>query len=261
MNLTVLGSGSRGNAVALGADGGILLLDAGFGPRALRRRAQRAGLDLDQVVGVILTHEHWDHARGGVALAGAVGCPLYASAGTLRGLAASGRPLSQLDAVAVGPFTVTACRTTHDAAEPLAVAVTGPDGEKVGVALDLGEAGTVVRYLLRASDCLVVEANHDEVMLRTGPYPATVRHRIAGRGGHLSNGGAADLLADLWHPGLQTVILAHLSEQCNRPALAVARARRALEPRGFSGAVLVAEQDAALGPIEVRPAVPALEVD
>lgn len=251
MNVVLLGSGSRGNAVAITTDDAMLLVDAGFAPRTLKRRATGAGLDLSRLVGVILTHEHGDHSRGGAALASASGCPLYASAGTLSRLGWTGRAIGQLETLSVGPFTVHACRTRHDAAEPLALSVTGPNGEKVGVAYDLGEAGVAVRYVLRGAECLIVEANYDDVLLRTGPYPASVRHRIAGPSGHLSNRAAGELLAELWHPALRTVVLAHVSEQCNRPELARAQVQRTLHPLGFDGDLLVAPQDGVLGPIPV----------
>ena len=251
MRVVVLGSGSRGNAVAIATDDATILVDAGFSPRALRRKAAAAGVNLSALAGVILTHEHGDHARGGAALAAAAGCQLYASAGTLARLDCRGRAIGQLETLTVGPFTVSACRTRHDAAEPMALSVSGPEGEKVGLAYDLGEAGVAVRYVLRGAECLIVEANYDDRMLRTGPYPASVRHRIAGPHGHLSNRAAAELLAELWHPALRTVILAHVSEQCNHPDLARAQVLGRLEPLGFAGDLLVAPQDGALGPVGV----------
>ena len=252
MNVTVLGSGSRGNAVAVTADGFTLLLDAGFSLRGLARRARTARIELGQLGAVVLTHEHGDHARGVAALARVTGAPLYASAGTLDRLEIPGRTLAHLETVDVGPFTVTACRTPHDAAEPIALAVVGPDGAKLGLAYDLGSASGVVRYLLRGADCLLVEANHDEELLRMAPYPDSVRHRIGGALGHLSNSAAARLLADVCHPALATVVLGHVSELCNRPELALAAAREGLTRRGFAGALLAACQDEPLGPLAVE---------
>lgn len=257
MRVAVLGSGSRGNSVALTVEDTTLLLDAGFPPRSLARRARQVDLDLTRLAAVVLTHEHGDHARGAQRLAVAAGCPVYASSGTLEryGNRLKGvelRPIPHLALQSIGPFTLTACRTSHDAAEPLAVSISGPAGEKVGLAYDLGRATSVVRYLLRESECLILEANHDEALLSTGPYPATVRYRIAGPEGHLSNRAAAELVRDLWHPGLETVVLAHLSVTCNRPELARGAVRIALGAAGFRGELLVAEQDAPLTPFEVR---------
>jgi phosphoribosyl 1,2-cyclic phosphodiesterase len=152
----------------------------------------------------------------------------------------------------VASFTVAACRTNHDAAEPLALRICEQDsGAVVGLAYDIGRISAGIRHLLRDCDCLIVEANHDEMMLRTGPYPPSVRQRIAGSGGHLSNRAAAELLVDLLHAGLRTVVLAHLSGRCNSPQLAGATVSQELATRGFSGNILVARQRDPLPVFEV----------
>jgi len=258
MRVAVLGSGSRGNAIALTSRGRTVLVDAGFGPRTLARRAEEVGVDLTQLEAVVLTHEHGDHARGAAAAATRARCPLYGSAGTLAALlpkleGVGAVPLPTHQTVSAGPFLLRACRTSHDAREPVALLVGDPaSGEQVGIAYDLGRPTVQVRYLLRAATCLILEANHDDLLLRTGPSPAAVRERIAGPGGHLSNRQAAELLDELWHPGLHTVVLAHLSDRCNEPALASAAVEATLRRRGYRGKVLVAEQNAPLIPFEVR---------
>jgi phosphoribosyl 1,2-cyclic phosphodiesterase len=257
VKVTVLGSGSGGNAVAVTADDTTILLDAGFSLRALRQRAHHAEVDLSRLAAVFLTHEHQDHACGGRRLASAAKCPLYASPGTLGRLKGnrrrdSSRVIAHLETVSIGPFEVSACRTIHDAAEPLALSVTGPDGEKLALAYDLGRATPTLRYLLRAADCLILEFNHDESMLRASPYPPSVRRRIAGPEGHLSNRAGAELLAAIWHRTLETVVLAHVSEICNRKGLAEEVARESLARRGYGGELLVAEQDIPLATFEVR---------
>ena len=256
MKLAVLGSGSRGNAVALRASGATLLVDAGFGPRTLARRAEVAGVALEPLAGIVLTHEHADHARGAAVLAARAGCPLFGTAGTLAAIArgrADTRVLPPFgEALRVGPFTVEAARTTHDASDPVAVAVTDLWGRRIGVAWDLGRATAAVRRLLRGVHVLVIEANHDEVMLRTGPYPAAVRQRIAGSTGHLSNRLAAELAADVCSTELEVVILAHVSELCNDPATARGTVAPALRARGFRGQLLVARQQEPLPALTLR---------
>lgn len=247
MKVAVLGSGSRGNAVAIVGPDGALLIDAGFGPRALDRRARAAGIALRPLVGIVVTHEHQDHARGAIALARAARAPIIATPGTLADLDPEahdvlGLALDQHRPFAVGAFTITASRTNHDAREPVAVVVGDGNGTRVGVAFDVGRPTAAVRYLLRECTLLVLEANHDEVMLRTGPYPASVRQRIASAKGHLSNRAAAELVDELWHPGLRAVVLAHLSERCNRPELARETVLRALRRRGFGGEIHVSAQ-------------------
>ncbi len=259
MKVAILGSGSRGNAIAVTAEGSTLLIDAGFGIRTLQRRAQAVGIDLASVVAVLLTHEHGDHVRGATAVARKARCPIYASPGTLRALEATltldGATRALLPSrrpVTIGPFTVHACRTSHDAAEPLALAIHWRNPQlRVGVAYDLGRATAAVRNLLSGVCCLIVEANHDDHMLRTGPYPVVVQERIAGPSGHLSNREAAELIGELVHVGLQTVVLAHLSDICNRRELAADVVGAALRSQGFRGRMLIAEQDVPLGPFAV----------
>ena len=258
MRLTVLGSGSRGNAVALRLEGTTLLVDAGFGPRALSRRAETAGIALEPLAGIVLTHEHGDHARGAVALARRHGCPLFGTPGTLHGHTAGpdlARPLPRFgESLAIGPFLVEAARTPHDAREPVAVVVSDTTGRRVGIAWDLGRPTASVRHLLRRVNVLVIESNHDETMLQTGPYPASVRERIGGATGHLSNRLAAELAADVWSPRLEAVILAHLSEQCNDGAVARRTVGRALRGRGFRGRLLLAGQYDPLPAVTLRSA-------
>jgi phosphoribosyl 1,2-cyclic phosphodiesterase len=255
VKLAVLGTGSHGNALAVETGGIALLVDAGFGPRALLRRAEVAGIALTSVAGIVLTHEHGDHARGAVALAARLGCGLYASPGTLAALARAdeGLPLPPLgQTLAIGPFRVDTARTAHDAREPVAVTVTDAAGGRVGIAWDLGRPTAGVRHLLRGVHALVLEANHDEVMLQTGPYPPSVRQRIGGSTGHLSNRLAAELAADLWWPRLEVVVLAHLSEQCNDAEVARRTVGRALRRRGFRGQLYVAGQREPLPAITLR---------
>ncbi len=255
--LFVLGSGSRGNAFAVECEGAVLLVDAGFSARELERRAACAGLDLGRLVGVAVTHEHGDHAQGAPRLCARHGVPLLASPGTHAALGAAvagvaHRPLSSASRAEAGPFALAACPTSHDAAEPVAVVVGTSDGVTVGVASDLGRPTNAVRWLLRGLTAIVLEANHDEVLLRTSGYPPSVQQRIAGAGGHLSNRAAAELLAEVHHAGLGTVVLAHLSQRCNTEAAARETVEPSLRRAGFRGALHVARQDEPLAPLPLE---------
>lgn len=256
IQLYALGSGSGGNAFLIDGPEGILLLDAGFSTRELTRRAGLLKLDLDRLIGIALTHEHGDHASGARRLARRHGVPIVATDGTLRALdLADDEPRATLRSasiVEVGPFQLESCRTLHDAAEPTAVVIE-TSGARIGLAYDLGRPTMGLRHLLRHCDALVIEANYDDVMLRTSNYPASVQHRIAGSGGHLSNRAAAELLTDLWHDGLSVVMLAHLSRQCNAPEVAHRTVLDLLAPLGFRGTLAVAAQDVPVGPIPVAP--------
>lgn len=248
-SLTVLGSGSKGNAVAVSSEGATLLVDAGFSARELARRAELAGLGLGTLCGIALTHEHSDHVQGAVRLARRHRVPILASTGTWNALGApAGVTHIRLGAgrIECGPFTLSGCSLLHDAAEPLALTVTTAAGISLGIAYDFGRATQALRYHFRALDALVIEANYDEVMLRTSEYPAGVQHRIAGSAGHLSNRATAQLLRELCHPGLSTVVLAHLSQRCNSPEVARDTVEPVLRSCGFRGEFAVALQDVPL---------------
>lgn len=255
MQLIVLGSGSGGNAFAIVHDGAMLLLDAGFSPREIERRLRRAGADPRALVAIVITHEHSDHATGAVALAARHRVPLVASMGTWDALkreeACDFLPLGSAHVVEVGPFRVTSCPTSHDAAEPVAIGVTLPDGFSVGAAYDLGRPTQAIRWFLRDRHCLILESNHDDTLLRTSRYPTMLKQRIAGPGGHLSNHDAARLLEELHHDGLRAVVLAHLSRRCNTRSVAHATVFPTLQAKGFRGQFVLAEQDGPMPVVEL----------
>lgn len=255
--LVVLGSGSGGNAFALLHDGALLLLDAGFSVRELDRRLREAGIDAGALAAVVVSHEHGDHAAGATKLARRHDVPLLCSMGTWQGLAGGGDPCDWLSigsrgAVTVGPFTVSACPTSHDANEPVALGVVLPDGCSLGLATDLGRPTQAVRWFLRERHCLVLEANHDPALLRDCGYPASVQDRIAGPSGHLSNHDCAALLEELHHDALHTVVLAHLSQRSNSVDHAHATIAPRLAAAGFAGDLVFATQDGPMPPVRLR---------
>lgn len=258
MKVTVLGSGSAGNATLVEAGGTRLLVDAGFSGRDLERRMLAVDVDPESLDGIVITHEHGDHTRGMGVLARRHGIPLYLTPVTQRAcrslLTGEERvvPYSSAEPFRVGALEVQPFLTVHDAADPVAVAVRDvATGLKLGIATDLGRPTASVRHALSGCNLLVLEANHDEVLLRNGPYPWSVKQRIASSRGHLSNRAAADLARELHHRALGGVVLAHLSEHCNEAELAEEVVGGALERLGFSGLLRVAPQERPLEPIEV----------
>ena len=250
MKLAVLGSGSRGNSTLVWAGNTRLLVDAGFSGRDLARRLGSLDVEPDLIDGIIVTHDHRDHTRGIGVFARRHGSPIYMTSSThtacsqlLRGKETvveydPAQPFTVGD-VYVEPFV-----TIHDAADPVGVAlIDESSGLRLGIATDLGRPTTQLRQKLSACDFLILEANHDELMLHNGPYPASVRQRIASSHGHLSNQAAARLATELMHPRLAGIVLAHLSSECNRPDLARSVVGDALEKAGWTGHLEVALQD------------------
>lgn len=246
----MLGSGSSGNATLVWAGRTRVLIDAGFSARDLARRLDVLGVEATAVDAMVITHDHGDHTRGAGVFARRHGTPLYmtqrtqqACNGLLRGQEEvrhyrPGRPFD-IGEVRVEPFI-----TAHDAADPVGVAVVDKStGLRMGVATDLGRPTTQIRHALETCDLLVLEANHDEILLRTSAYPWSVKRRIASSHGHLSNQAAARFAVELLHPRLAAVVLAHLSHECNRPELALHVVGTALQQAGWSGHLEVARQD------------------
>ena len=254
-----LGSGSRGNAILLEDDGTRVLIDAGYPPRTLERRLRTIGIAPESIAAVIVTHEHVDHARGVVAAQVKWRWPAFGSAGTLLsivgldpGLATAVTPGASFT---VGALEFTLVRVPHDATAPTACVATSPrTGYRTGIAHDLGAIPDGLRVAFASLDLLLLESNHDEAMLHTGPYPLFLRQRVAGRTGHLSNGQAAAFLRELAAPTLREVALLHLSETNNTPALALASARAALGRGRTARPVHASPQDAPAGPYGRAPA-------
>jgi len=258
VKVTVLGSGSGGNATLVEADDTRLLVDAGFSGRDLARRLTAVGVAAESLSGILITHDHGDHTCGAGIMARRYGLPLYMTARTtkacrklLRGTETV-RIYESTVTFALGPFTIQPFLTVHDAADPVAVTVTeSVSGLRLGIATDLGRPTAAVVHALSGCDMLLLESNHDEIMLRESPYPWSVKSRIGGSHGHLSNRAAGELASDLVHDGLGMIVLAHLSEMCNDRDLARDTVGLALERKGYDGPVEVTRQDEPHRPIDL----------
>jgi phosphoribosyl 1,2-cyclic phosphodiesterase len=251
----LLGSGSRGNAVVLESGGSRMLVDAGFAPSILVERMRRVEMAPESIEAVVVTHEHTDHMRGVRVLCERYGWKAYATMGTIRAardLAGCGAVAFRAgDGISVGDMDILSVKSSHDAAEPVVLVVTSrSSGARTGIAYDLGVATQSVVDAMRDLDMLILEANHDELMLHAGPYPASVRARISGRSGHLSNGRAGQLAREVAHRGLRQIVLAHLSEKCNTPRTALSDVSSAMSRTRFTGRLSAAHQDRVVGPFE-----------
>jgi len=226
------------------------MVDAGFSGKQLAERLQACGVAPERVAAIVITHDHGDHTRGAGIFSRRHGTPPYITDRTLEACASLFRGEEPTNPYRAGyPFTIGDLRvepfvTAHDAVDPVAVAVVDVHTEtRVGIATDLGRPTTQVRLALSEADFLILEANHDEAMLHTGPYPWSVKRRIASSHGHLSNHAAARLAVELLHPRLAGILLAHMSGESNDPELALEVVGTALEKAGWEGFLEVAGQD------------------
>lgn len=250
MKIAVLGSGSRGNATILMSGITGILIDAGLSSAQMVKRLAHLGIDPSSVSAIVVTHDHGDHSRGSGVFARKHGTPIYLTRATSTACEQLFRGTERLEYYApgrsftIGEFQVDPFLTVHDAVDPVGVTVTGTRcGTRVGIATDLGRPTEGIIHSLSGCHFLVLEANHDEEMLRTGPYPALVQARIVSSHGHLSNHAAAELARQLLHPQLSGIFLAHLSGKCNRPELARNAVRGILRKAGWRGFLEVATQD------------------
>lgn len=259
MRLSVLGSGSRGNSVVIESGGRHLLVDAGFSAKNTGHRMASLGLTLDQFNSVILTHEHGDHCRGMDVLGRRYGLTAWGTAGTLQQANFSEEVTSASQGLFPGwpyeveGFSVEAFTIPHDAAEPVGFVIEDSSGARVGIAGDMGCRSQLAWARLQQLDVLLLETNHDLDQLRTGPYPWSVKQRIASRHGHLSNHDAAEGLRDLLSDRLQKVVLYHLSESNNSPELAETAIAEVLHQEGSTAEILLTYQDKPTPWIEVSP--------
>lgn len=248
----MLGSGSSGNAILIECDGSRILIDCGFGTRTLAGRLKTIGVAPESIEGCLITHEHTDHVKGAGAAAKRWGWGIYATPGTAK---APELAKAKVQLFAPGMtldfprMRVTSTATPHDANESVGFVVESRStGARAGLFYDMGHVTRAVARACESLDILVLESNHDDDMLRNGPYPVFLQRRIASRTGHLSNRDAGRFARESVTRGLHHLVLAHLSENCNTPRVALASMRGAVAKTAFSGTVTAAKQDAVVGP-------------
>ena len=230
MRFASLGSGSRGNALIVDVGDTRVLLDCGFSVKATVERLGRLGIAAESIDAVLLTHEHSDHLGSAARFAARFGLPVYLTYGTQQALSDCWPDCRLIDShqtFAIGSLEVQAFPVPHDAREPVQYVFS--DGQhRLGVLTDCGTVTAHVLSMLDACNALVLECNHDTRLLAESSYPAMLKRRISGNFGHLGNGQAAELLTRIETSRLQHIVAAHLSEQNNRPDLAVTALATAL---------------------------------
>jgi len=238
---TILGSGSSGNAILVGGSR-PWLIDAGLRAPLLEAHVRACGQDPARLAGMVLTHEHADHARGAPRLATDFKIPVYGTAGTLAALPDGDydrRPLEYDDPTQVADATLELFPVLHDSAQAAGVRFTR-DGRTLAYLTDAGQVTPRVVRSLRDAHHLLVESNHDPDLLRSGPYPDMLKRRIRGGHGHLSNDACGELLSQVVTSDVRNVVLHHLSRMNNTPELALATNHAILHRRGLRPLSLVA---------------------
>ena len=236
LRVCVLGSGSKGNCTYIESPEARILLDAGLSAREIERRLQHIGRSPESLDGVLISHEHIDHIQGVGAFARRYQIPVYANPGTWRraqhvvGVVAEVRAFATGTAFPLKDLLIEPFSLPHDADDPVAFRLSWCR-RVTAVVTDLGYPSQLVRERIKGCHLLILEANHDDAMLKAGPYPWPLKQRISGKSGHLSNVQSSQLLRDVLHDELEYVVLAHLSEINNFPELARLTAQEALGMR------------------------------
>lgn len=230
MRVSVIGSGSQGNATLIESGGARVLIDAGISVRELRKRLHALGISDSGFDALVITHSHADHVQHAARWAKQLEVPVYASAATRRDASA----LSSMRVEDIRPrgkicfdgITVYTVPLPHDAPQIAVIAESDHD-ERVALVTDLGHVPASLSHDLADCQTVLLESNHCPEQLAMAPYPSFLKRRIAGERGHLSNEQAAGLIRDL--PNIERLVLMHLSQKANSPRRARQVAMKALE--------------------------------
>lgn len=245
MIITSLASGSSGNSTLVCSDGYCILIDLGISFRKLENALQSKGRSVNDINSVFITHGHTDHASGVHTFRNRTSIPIYGTYETsdiyVDGRGGYGtnqemgveldRFIKENEEVEIGDLQIGAVRISHDARHPVAYTVQNGN-RKMAVVTDLGEGNQLLERRLSECDVIIIEANHDPVMLEMGPYPQLLKNRIKNPRGHLSNQKTASILKNVIDESTITV-LAHLSKINNTPQLAIQTVHEVLRESGF----------------------------
>ncbi len=234
LKVCVLSSGSSGNCAYVASDTTGILIDAGLSCKETAARLAAIGVELQSISAICLTHEHDDHKSSLGILHRKTGAALYANSGTIDALGQDDKlkdlkwnMFSTGSAFQIGDIRIEPFSVPHDSYDPVGFALS--DGSsRVGVVTDMGIVTDLIRERLKGCQVIVLESNHDTDMLKASQRPWSLKQRIAGRQGHLSNKDAAELLAEVAGDTLTVVFLAHLSSDCNKPDVAVKTVQKIL---------------------------------
>lgn len=236
-----LGSGSSGNCYYLGCSRYGILIDAGIGPRIIKKRLAQHGIDMSSIWAVLITHDHFDHIRSVGHLGEKNNIPVYATKGVHRGinqtplvkhkLNGSARYIEKKKPFRIEDLKITAFPVPHDSTENVGYFIEFGN-QKLMIATDVGTITDDIKHYMLQANHLVIESNYDEEMLVSGRYPIHLKQRITNGTGHLSNRQAAEFLAENFSSKLKNIWLCHLSGDNNHPQLAYDTVARALANTG-----------------------------
>ena len=247
MKITHLGSGSRGNSVLLSTGESNVLVDCGFSLKKTESRLDRLSVNPTDIDAIIVTHHHSDHSKSAKRAAKKWGARLISNAETAKRMQWGDSDdllvFSELERIDAGvDISLLTIPVPHDDADNVAVIACDDKGGRAAIVTDLGEVTAELSSHLRKCDHISIESNYDHDRLMRGNYPDSLKRRISGRGGHLSNSQTASALSEIVHPELSSIVLCHLSESNNLPHIAESEVLMEICDN-FNGSLSISKQD------------------
>lgn len=249
IKVSTLFSGSSGNCTLLRTDNTAVLVDCGKNCKAVCEGLKQEGLELSDISAIFVTHEHKDHISALDVMMRKCPIPIHVTSPSApelcRGISAAENAVVHSGVLyeeRVGDITVASFPLPHDSRAHVGYVAASDDGDRAGVATDMGFATMEAFERLKGCRSIVLEANHDIPMLKSGPYPHYLKMRILGRGGHLSNGECATLCRGLAENGTEEFLLSHLSHENNTPELALSTVQSFLEDGNLQAKIKIARR-------------------
>jgi phosphoribosyl 1,2-cyclic phosphodiesterase len=220
IGITILGSGSKGNAILIHSENNGLLIDAGFSRKEILKRCLDADFDSKQIKALLISHEHGDHIKGARVLADHLDIPTYLTNKVysyLKNKKLIGQKIYLFqpgDKFKVEEFEIQPFQVLHDATDPVGFIIT-VNSQKIGIVTDLGCIDNLVKAKLMKCEVLILECNHDKQMLMNSDRSINLKRRINGKFGHLNNVDAINSLNDIICENTKHIVFYHLSNDCN----------------------------------------------
>ncbi len=249
--VSVLASGSKGNSTMIRTNTTKILVDAGLSGKKIWTALEKIEAKKEKIDAVLISHDHSDHVKGAGIVCRKLNVPLYISRLTyesclhkLGKLPAGVVHFSVGKPLQIGDIKIETIPSKHDGIDGANFVFTNDDypERKLTLATDLGESSRLLLVKMMNSSSIILESNHDVDMLLSGPYPPPLKQRVKGKQGHLSNVQAVELLAKVINPKLENLILAHLSEENNKPMLAYKTMNSFLEKNNHKLNLMIASQ-------------------
>ena len=246
MKMMTIASGSSGNCTFVGSEHTGILVDVGVSKKRINDSLNDVGIDLSDMKGILITHEHDDHINAIGTISRKYNIPIYATEATFEEIKYKTKLgvydyglfhcISPDEPFCIGDITVTAHSTWHDAADPVCYSLEN-GGKKISVATDMGGFDDYMVHALADSDALLVETNHDIRMLQVGPYTYSLKQRILSSYGHLCNEAGGSLIRSILNDHIKTIFLGHISRENNLPELALAAVSAELDGNPYTNDV------------------------